>query len=111
MTELHHSLFMLTAMAILNVGGTAALKSYAGTDRDLYFLLGAAAYVAGATCYVVLLRGQSLAVLAMASTLIQLGLLAALSIWFWDDRFNLIQVLGLGTGFFGLAIVLLAASA
>lgn len=108
MPELQNSIAMLTAMGVLNVGGTAALKSYAGTEKDFYFLIGASAYVLGAACYVALLREQSLAVLALASTLVQLGLLAALSIWLWDDKFNLIQVLGLGTGFLGLSIVLLA---
>lgn len=109
MTDAQQAIFAMLCMTTVNTAGTLALKHYAGSDRDLFFVLGTAAYILGAAFYVLLLREQPLAVLATITTLMQLGLMTALSVWFYGEQVSPVQWLGLGTGFTGLAIVMIAA--
>ncbi len=109
MTDTQNAIASLLCMTGLNTAGTLALKHYAGSDRELFFVLGTTAYVLGAAFYVFLLREQPLAVLAAITTIAQIGLLMVVSIFLYGEQLSTLQWFGLGTGFTGLAIVMIAA--
>ncbi|MEO1324571.1 MAG: hypothetical protein AAFV59_16390 [Pseudomonadota bacterium] len=98
------------AMAAINVGGTLSLKQAATSDRDIYLALGIAAYTVGAVLYLDLMRGQSLAILSVATSILQLGIVCSLAVWMFNETVTPVQWLGLAIGMLSMAIVMLAAS-
>lgn len=97
-------------MALTNVLGATSLKLSVDPDKHTFFAIGIAAYVFGAVLYVKLLKEHSLAVLAVASSTLQLGLMIALSIWFFDERVNTVQSAAMLTAVVATTVVLLAAT-
>lgn len=111
MDQLTQTVVVTLTMAMINVGGTLSLKQFAGTNREIYFIGGCAAYVAGAALYVMLLRGHDLATLSVATAILQLGLVCTLAVWLFNEPVNPVQWLGLGIGVLSMAVVMLASNA
>lgn len=104
------SLIPTVAMAAINVGGTVCLKLSAEPNKQVYFAAGAIAYVIGAVFYVMLLREHSLAVMSVASSTLQLGLMISLSIWLFDERINVVQGSAMFMAVICASIAMLAAT-
>lgn len=98
------------AMAVTNVGGTLAIRTSLEPNKQVYFALGVVAYVVGAALYVALLKEQSLAVLAVVTSTLQLGLLISVSIWFFDEKVNVVQGSAMAVAVVAAAISMLAVS-
>lgn len=98
------------AMALVNVMGAAFLKVSAQPNKQAYFAAGIVAYIIGATLYVALLKEQSVALLAVASTTLQLGLMISLSIWLFDEKINFVQGSAMFVAVLSASIAMLAAS-
>jgi len=101
---------MMTAMAVVNVGGTACLRQSIDPNKQLYFVVGLIAYIVGATLYVALLKESSLAVMAVASSTLQMGLVISLSVWLFDERINFVQGTAMLIAVASAAVAMLAAS-
>ncbi len=98
------------AMAAANVSGTMCLRVSTDPNKQEYFAAGIVAYIIGAALYVALLKDHSLAVLAVASSTLQLGLMISLSIWFFDERVNLVQGGAMAVAVAASAVAMLAAA-
>lgn len=95
------------AMAIVNVIGTVMLRISDGPHKEQYFAAGIVAYIIAAAIYVNLLKHSSLAVLAVASSTLQLGFMVCLSVWFFDEKTSLLQISAITIAIAGAAIALL----
>ena len=98
------------AMSGVNVTGTLLLKFSVHPNKQEYFAAGIVAYIIGALLYVALLKEQSLAVLAVATSTLQLGLMISISVWFFDERVNLVQGTAMAVAVASAAVAMLAAT-
>lgn len=110
MSALWSTTAMTFAMAATNVLGSVALKLSAEPQKEQYFAAGIIAYVVGAVLYVSLLKENSIAVLAVASSTLQLGLMISMSVWFFDERVNLVQGSAMAIAVLAATIAMLAAT-
>jgi drug/metabolite transporter (DMT)-like permease len=102
------AIWITLAMATTNVLGTVALKFSTDPDRQVYFSFGVVAYVIGAALYVSLLKEHSIALLAVVSSTLQLGLMISISIWLFDERVNLFQGTAMAVAIAASAVAMLA---
>lgn len=104
------TVFTTLAMATTNVLGTIALKISVAPSREPFFAAGIVAYTIGAALYVSLLKENSLAVMAVATSTLQVGLMISLSVWYFGEKVNMVQGSAMTVAVVAAAIAMLAAT-
>ncbi|MEL6375888.1 MAG: hypothetical protein AAFQ04_01670 [Pseudomonadota bacterium] len=110
MNEDLHTAVTTLAMAMVNAIGTVALKLTDGSHKEQFFAAAIVAYIIGAALYVSLLKENSLAVMAVASSTLQLGLMISLSVWYFGEKINLVQGSAMTVAVVAAAVAMLAAT-
>lgn len=103
-------ILITTAMAFVNVVGTVALKFSSEPQKEQFFIAGIVAYIVGAALYVSLLKENSLAVVSVASSTLQLGLMISLSVWCFGEKINMVQGSAMTVAVVAAAVAMLAAT-
>lgn len=105
------SLIVITAMGGLNVGGALAFKAHvAGGGLGLVFA-GLGAWGLGAFLFLSLLRMQDLALVGMASSVIQVALVIAAGVLIFGETLSARQVLAVLVAVIAMTIAMLPGSA
>lgn len=110
MSTILPTVFMTFLMATTNVLGSVALKLSAEAHKEQYFAAGIIAYIMGASLYVSLLKQNSLAVVAVASSTLQVGLMISLSVWYFGEKINIVQGSAMTVAVVAAAVAMLAAA-
>ncbi|WP_300037202.1 hypothetical protein [uncultured Roseobacter sp.] len=97
-------------MSLVNVTGTLLLRASSDPNKQEYFAAGIIAYVIGAVFYVNLLKHNSLAVMAVASSTLQLGLMISLSVWYFDEKVSMLQGSAMMIAVVAAGVAMLAAA-
>jgi len=109
MSALWTTIAMTLAMAATNVLGTVCLKLSSEPNKQEFFAAGIVAYIVAAALYVALLKEHSLAVLSVGSSVLQLGTLCTLSIWWFGDKISFVQGSAMAMAVVAATIAMLAA--
>lgn len=109
--SLVQTLIVVTAMGALNVGGALAFKAHvAGGGLGLVFA-GLGAWGLGAFLFLCLLRMQDLALVGMASSVIQVALIVAAGVLIYGEFPSARQVLATLVAIIAMTVAMLPASA
>lgn len=89
------SVAVIVAMGMMNVGGSLAFKDYVADGNAWMLAAGALAWALGAALYIRLLGMQDLALIAMASAVIQVCLVIAAGLLLFNESVGLRQVIAM----------------
>lgn len=101
---------MLT-MCALNVGGSLSFKAYV-TNGNLWLMVaGFATWGVGALLYLCLLRMQDLAIVGMATSVVQVSLVIAAGVFLFGEQLLARQVIAILIALIAMTVAMLPATA
>ncbi len=100
---------VIAVMGALNVGGSLGFKAYAAGGNLLMLAIGALAWAIAAMLFVQLLKMQDLAIIGIASSVIQVCLVIAAGVFFFDESLSTRQFFAISVAVVAMTIAMIPA--